>query len=92
MRHSSPAYALDEQWGKRSHQNPGRDIPGAHLPKLFDRFDRVDPARQRNGESAGLGLAIVKSIVQAHRGTVSARSGDGITSFTLQLPAVGKID
>lgn len=84
--------ALEHRMVVLSVENPGPDIPAAHLPKLFDRFYRVDPARQRNGEGAGLGLAIVKSIVQAHGGTVIARSGEGITSFTLQLPAVGKTD
>ena len=70
-------------------ENPGPDIAAQHLPKLFDRFYRVDPARQRKGEGAGLGLAIVKSIVQAHGGTVSARSGNGMTCFTMRLPAAG---
>ncbi|MEO9101655.1 MAG: heavy metal sensor histidine kinase [Burkholderiaceae bacterium] len=84
--------ALEHQTVVLSVENPGPDIPSAHLPKLFDRFYRVDPARQRNGEGSGLGLAIVKSIVQAHGGTVSARSGEGMTSFMLQLPTVGKTD
>lgn len=69
-------------------QNPGTEIPSHHLPKLFDRFYRVDPARQhkRQGEGAGLGLAIVKAIAEGHGGSVSVRSGAGTTCFTLQLP------
>lgn len=66
--------------------NPGSPIPPEHLPKLFDRFYRVDPSRQRHSEGAGLGLAIVKSIVEAHDGTISASSECGYTIFTVLLP------
>lgn len=68
-------------------QNPGSDIPPEHLPRLFDRFYRVDPARQHKGDGAGLGLAIVKSIVEAHAGSVAVDSTAGRTSFTIRLPA-----
>ena len=67
--------------------NPGRPIEPEHLPKLFDRFYRVDPSRQRNGDGAGLGLAIVKSIVDAHGGSVSASSSKGEVIFTMNFPA-----
>ncbi len=66
--------------------NPGETIAASHLPKLFDRFYRVDPARQRDGDNVGLGLAIVKSIVEAHGGSVSARSAAGITEFRVTVP------
>ncbi len=66
--------------------NPGEDIPAEHLGRLFDRFYRADPSRQRNGDGAGLGLAIVKSIVEAHGGEISVRSTDGVTVFELRLP------
>ena len=66
--------------------NPGPDIPAEHLPRLFDRFYRVDPARQRKGEGAGLGLAIVKSIVEAHGGSVLVTSERGRTRFSMTLP------
>lgn len=68
--------------------NPGPAITGEHLPHLFDRFYRVDPSRQRNGDGAGLGLAIVKSIVEAHGGTVSASCVDGLIAFDVLLTAV----
>ncbi len=68
-------------------ENPGQDVAAEHLPKLFDRFFRVDPARQHKGEGAGLGLAIVKAIAEAHGGTVSVTSAGGRTCFTLRLPA-----
>lgn len=67
-------------------ENPGPDIDPEHLPKLFDRFFRVDPARQHAGGGAGLGLAIVKAIAEAHGGSINVTSGHGRTCFTLRLP------
>lgn len=66
-------------------ENPGTPIPPQHLPKLFDRFYRVDPSRQRSGEGAGLGLAIVKSIVEAHGGKIEVESGGDGTVFRITL-------
>jgi two-component system, OmpR family, heavy metal sensor histidine kinase CusS len=65
--------------------NPGAVIPPAHLPRLFDRFYRVDPARENSSESSGLGLAIVKSIMSLHGGNAAVASERGITRFTLQF-------
>jgi two-component system heavy metal sensor histidine kinase CusS len=67
-------------------ENTGEDIPPEHLPRLFDRFYRVDPSRQRNSEGAGLGLAITKSIVEAHGGSVTVNSRGGRTCFSVKLP------
>jgi two-component system heavy metal sensor histidine kinase CusS len=67
-------------------ENTGEDIPPEHLPRLFDRFYRVDPSRQRNSEGAGLGLAITKSIVEAHGGSVAVESREGRTCFSVKLP------
>ncbi|VAW83478.1 Heavy metal sensor histidine kinase [hydrothermal vent metagenome] len=64
-------------------ENPGPDIPPEHLPKLFDRFYRVDPSRQESG--TGLGLAIVKSIVDAQGGRINVTSSGGITRFQVFL-------
>ena len=66
----------------------GCGIGAEHLPKLFDRFYRVDPARARHRHGTGLGLAIVRSILDLHGGTVSVASqpGKGAT-FTLRFPA-----
>jgi two-component system heavy metal sensor histidine kinase CusS len=71
-------------------ENPGAPIPAGDLPKIFDRFFRVDPSRQRRGEGAGLGLAIVKSIIEVHGGTIQVASGDTGTRFTVTLPADGR--
>ena len=68
-------------------ENRGETIAPEHLPRLFDRFYRVDPARQRSSGGAGLGLAITQSIVRAHGGTITATSADGLTAFEIRLPA-----
>lgn len=67
-------------------ENPGLEIPPDHLPKLFDRFYRVDPSRHQNEASTGLGLAIVKSIVEAHGGKIDVASSSQITRFRITLP------
>ena len=70
-------------------QNPGPEIPAEHLLRIFDRFYRVDPSRQRQSEGAGLGLAIVKSIVEAHEGNIAVISERGVTRFTIRFPRTG---
>jgi heavy metal sensor kinase len=63
----------------------GIGIPPEHLPRVFDRFYRVDPARSAGG--AGLGLAIARQIAQAHGGRLEVRSAPGAGStFTVRLP------
>ena len=65
----------------------GPGVPREHLPRLFERFYRVDRARSRDLGGTGLGLAIVKHIAQAHGGRVSvdSRVGQGST-FRIHLP------
>ena len=70
--------------------NTGPEIPAEHLPRLFDRFYRADPVRQRSTEGSGLGLAITRSILIAHGGDVSVSSADGLTRFTLTIPATAE--
>jgi len=68
-------------------ENPGPPIPAAQLERIFERFHRVDGARQRGGEGgAGLGLAITRSIAVAHGGDIRAECAAGLTRFTLRLP------
>jgi len=71
--------------------NEGDTIAPEHLPRLFDRFFRIDPARTEPGDSGGLGLAIVQSIMTLVNGKVSASSGDGVTTFTLSFPNAGTV-
>lgn len=67
--------------------NHGPTIPAEHLPRLFERFYRVDESRERSANSNGLGLSIVATIMQLHNGTCSASSQDGVTRFELVFPA-----
>ena len=71
-------------------ENTGADIPMEHIPKLFDRFYRVDASRQRNGDSTGLGLAIAHSIVEIHGGNIEVISSEGITQFTVKIPVLSQ--
>ena len=72
--------------GSRS-ADRGVGIAPEHLPRLFDRFYRVDTARNRAVGGAGLGLSIVKAVAEAHGGGVTVQSelGKGST-FTIRLP------
>ena len=64
----------------------GNGIPADQLPHIFDRFYRVNAARETAQGQSGLGLTIVKSLVEAHGGTISATSEVGAgTTFTIRL-------
>ena len=65
-------------------EDTGSGIAPEHLPRVFERFYRADPARARGEGGTGLGLAIVKHLVEAHGGRVEARSSLG-KGTTIQL-------
>ena len=79
-------YDMDENVLVEIEDN-GTGIAPEHLPRLFERFYRVDKSRNRHQGGSGLGLAIVKHIIDAHDQTINVRSteGEGSTfSFTLK--------
>ena len=67
--------------------NTGIAIPPEKLERIFEQFFRLDASRATRTGGAGLGLAIAKEIVSLHGGAISARSADGVTAFTVSLPA-----
>lgn len=68
--------------------NTGEGIAAEHLPHVFDRFYRTDKSRTRSQGGHGLGLAIAKSIVEQHKGRLSAKSTVGErTTFSVHFPA-----
>ncbi|CAJ96431.1 heavy metal sensor histidine kinase [Cupriavidus necator H16] len=67
--------------------NAGPAIPPETLPHIFGRFYRADPSRRNSAASTGLGLAIVDTIMRLHGGSVTVRSVEGETMFSLQFPA-----
>ncbi|AZF38309.1 Heavy metal sensor histidine kinase [Pseudomonas sp. R4-39-08] len=82
---SIQAIAHDEGVNLRV-SNHGETIPAEHLPRLFERFYRVDESRERSSQSNGLGLSIVATIMQLHNGGYSVTSEVGVTCFELFFP------
>ncbi len=72
-------------------RDTGSGIPAEALPRVFDRFFRVDPSRSQNSGGTGLGLAIVQSIMTLHGGSaeISSRAGQG-TTVTLRIHTAAK--
>lgn len=64
----------------------GQGIPPDHVPFVFDRFYKADPARRRSAPGSGLGLSIAKAIVERHHGSIGVTSEPGRTAFTIVLP------
>ena len=82
------ATSSDESHARVTVTDSGKGIEPEHLPRLTERFYRVDTARSRALGGTGLGMAIVKHIVNRHRGqlTIESAPGEGST-FIVLLPA-----
>ena len=66
-------------------KNQGEPIPEEEREKIFERFYRVDKARNRSEKRYGLGLSIAKGIVEKYNGIIFAISKDGFTSFIIKI-------
>lgn len=65
----------------------GTGVPEAEMPRLFERFHRIENARSRSNEGSGIGLALVRELVGLHGGTIDAESTEGKgTTFTIRMP------
>ena len=65
----------------------GIGVPEQEMPRLFERFHRIENTRSRSNEGSGIGLALVQELVQLHGGTITASSIEGAgTTFTIRLP------
>ncbi|MFF7707144.1 heavy metal sensor histidine kinase [Pseudomonas sp. NPDC007930] len=86
----SVVISVDAEQARIAVSNPGPEIAEAHLPRLFERFYRVDPSRHGGAGNHGLGLAIVKAVATMHGGSVFAGSSAGANTFGLRLPRGGE--
>ena len=79
--------ASDGKWITATVADHGPGISREHLPRVTERFYRVDAARSRESGGTGLGLAIVKHIIERHRGSLEIKSVVGMgTTVTVRLP------
>ncbi len=84
-------YEMDDRHVYVEISDDGPGIAEEHLPRVFERFYRIDRSRNRNIGGTGLGLAIVKHIIEAHGGTVTVRSKPGVgSSFGFTLEKAGE--
>lgn len=76
----------DHGYAELSVINKGDEIPKEQLSKIFERFYRVDTARNSEDNHYGLGLAIAKAIASSHKGRIEVQCFNGFVEFRLLLP------
>lgn len=76
----------ENTFAKISVINKGDEIPSEHREKLFERFYRVDDARNSESNHYGLGLAIAKAVVESHKGKIEVLCYNGIVEFQVKIP------
>lgn len=93
LRHTPPGGTISITVGQHEGagilvvEDTGEGIPEEQLTRVFDRFHRVDPSRDRRSGGAGLGLAIARSLIAAHGGSVSiGRRTEGGTRVVVRIP------
>jgi signal transduction histidine kinase len=99
LRHTPPAGTVtlsvqqpEQAWVELQVHDTGEGIAPEHLPHVFERFYRADPARAPSRGGSGIGLTISRALVEAHGGSLSATSagpGRG-TTFTVRLPVAAE--
>jgi two-component system sensor histidine kinase VanS len=77
---------FENGWAEIAISNQGLGIPEEQLASIFDKFYRLDEARQTHTGGMGLGLAIAKEIVELHGGSIRATSTTNVTTFLVRLP------
>ncbi len=93
IRHSKPdgevhlTLTKDHSTAEISVINMGDEIPAEHRERIFERFYRVDTARNGEDKHYGLGLAIAKAIVDAHHGHIEVHCYNGLVEFRASIPA-----
>lgn len=98
VRYTPPGGRIDVELGAKDDavflevRDTGIGIPARDLPRIFERFYRVDPARSRQTGGTGLGLSIAKHVVEQHGGQIAATSelGEGST-FRVVLPSTDQV-
>jgi two-component system sensor histidine kinase VanS len=78
--------SFENGWAEVAISNQGLGIPEEQLSSIFDKFYRLDEARQTHTGGMGLGLAIAKEIVELHGGSIQASSTTNVTTFLVRLP------
>ncbi len=92
IRHSKPdgevrlTLTKDHSIAEISVINMGEEIPAEHRERIFERFYRVDEARNGEDKHYGLGLAIAKAIVDAHHGHIEVNCYNGLVEFHVRMP------